>query len=101
MRFLGGLLPGLFIGIALGLSGTAIARHARLVAKVLVKAGIVAGAAVGRLFRGVRVRFAALVAEARAELAQAEEDREPEPVGPWAEHDIGRWPADTRDGPSR
>jgi|GEM_PF-2265273 NhaP-type Na+/H+ or K+/H+ antiporter len=97
MRFLVGLLPGLLIGIALGLTGTALVRHARPVAKALVKASIVTGSALGALVARARGRVAVLISEARAELAQAREEKEAELAGPWAEHDIGRRPADGRD----
>ena len=102
MQFFWGLLPGLLIGIALGLTGTAIARHTRPVAKVLVKAAIVTGAALGKLLARARARFAGLVAEARAELAQAAgpKDAEP-PPGPWAGHDISPGEPARRDEPLR
>lgn len=102
MQFLLGLLPGLFIGIALGLTGSIIGRNARPVVKGLVKAGIVVGGALAKLFAAARVRFVALVAEARADLAKADKEKEPDlTLGPWADRDIGRKIAERRDEPLR
>lgn len=101
MQFLLGLLPGLFIGIALGLTGSIIGRHARPVTKGLVKAGIVLGGALGKVFAASRRRFDALVVEARAELAGRERGEPDLAAGPWGEHDIGRGVTGSRDEPFR
>lgn len=81
MGFFAGLLPGLLLGVLIGFSVTTIARHARELAKALVKGGLVLADALARLGRALRARFGALVAEARSDLDKSAEldDSRPPP----------------------
>lgn len=70
MAFVAGLLPGLLLGVAIGLVGTVIVRHSRPLLKALVKGGVLVADGLGIVWGKLRAQFGALVAEARSELAR-------------------------------
>ncbi len=85
MGFLAGLLPGLLVGVLIGFTMTTIARHARELAKGLIKLGLLLGDGLGKVGRSLQARLGELVAEARSDLdrqADVEGALPPERRGP-------------------
>ena len=73
MSFIAGLLPGLLIGVVIGFTVTTIARHAREVAKALVKGALLVGDGLSELGRRLGAHLGELVAEARSDLERPDE----------------------------